>query len=172
MTYEEEEFSEEKSRSQLKREVEALQKLGEKLIKLKAADLAKMNLDEQLLSAIEHAQQINSRGAIRRQRQYIGKLMREADAEAIQQAYDNIINAGAQQNAQFHLLERLRDKLLQEDDSAISEVLEHFPNADRGQIRQLTRNAKAEQSKGAPPKSARKLFKYLREVAEFDQESD
>lgn len=155
-----------KSRSQIKREAEALQKLGEQLIALKPAELEKIPLDDTLRDAIEHAQQINSRGAIRRQRQYIGKLMREADAETIQQAFDHLNKQSQQETAQFHLLERLRDKLIEQGDAALDEALEHFPHADRGQIRQLCRNAKAEQNKGTAPKSARKLFKYLRSLAE------
>lgn len=155
-----------KSKSQLKREVEALQKLGEKLIKLKPAELEKLPLSDALLDAILHAQTINSHGAIRRQRQYIGKLMRSEDSETIQQLYDQLTQQNQQETAQFHLLERLRDKLIIQGDAALDEVLEHFPNADRGQIRQLSRNARNEQKKELPPKSARKLFKYLKNLIE------
>jgi len=157
-----------KSKSQLKREVESMQKLGEKLIALSPTELEKLPLEEKLLDAIHHAQAINARGAIRRQRQYIGKLMREADFDEIQQAYELIIHQDTQSVAQLHLIERLRDNLIAQGDSALDEVVEHFPNADRSHIRQLTRNAKNELAKSAPPKSARKLFKYLRDLSAND----
>ena len=168
MSQDEEQYSEIKSKSQLKREVEALQKLGEDLVKLKPGELDKIPLDQKLRDAILHAQQISSRSAIRRQRQYIGKLMREADAQIIQQAFDHLNEQGHQEIAQFHLIERLRDKLIDQGDAALDEVIEYFPHADRGQIRQLCRNARNERDKDSAPKSARKLFKYLRSLAEQD----
>ena len=164
MSQDDEEYNDIKSKSQLKREVESLQKLGEALIQLKPNELEKIPLSENLFDAIVHAQKINSRGAIRRQRQYIGKLMRNEDADAIQQAYDHLKQPKQQETARFHLLEKLRDQLIEQGDAALEEVIEHFPNADRGQIRQLSRNAKNELSKGAAPKSARKLFKYLKSL--------
>ena len=74
------------SKSARKREYLALQKLGEDLIGLKESDLRKMELDEDLLEAVLEARQIRSRGALRRQKQYIGKVMRHVDAEAIRAA--------------------------------------------------------------------------------------
>lgn len=74
------------SKSARKREYLALQKLGEDLIGLKETDLRKMGLDEDLLEAVLEARQIKSRGALRRQKQYIGKIMRRVDAEPIRAA--------------------------------------------------------------------------------------
>jgi len=76
-----------KSKTQLKHEMLMLQALGEKLVKLKREQLAKIPLDEQLLTAIYEAQAIKSRGALRRQLQYIGRLMRDRDAIPIQTAF-------------------------------------------------------------------------------------
>ncbi len=166
MSLGDEEHIEIKSKSQLKKEAESMQKLGEKLIALTASELEKIPLDEKLLEAIRHAQTINTRGAIRRQRQYIGRLMRETDTFAIQQAYERLVHKDNQSVAQLHLVEQLRDKLIAQGDDALNEVIAHFPNADRRHIRQLVRNAKNELGKPVPPKSSRKLFKYLRHLAD------
>jgi ribosome-associated protein len=74
------------SKSAKKREYLALQKLGEDLIGLNEPDLRKMELDEDLLEAVLEARRIKSRGALRRQKQYIGKLMRHVDPEPIRAA--------------------------------------------------------------------------------------
>jgi len=71
------------SKSAKKREYLALQKLGEELITLRESELAALPLDEDLLEAIQEAQQIKARGAMRRQKQFIGKLMRHVDPEPL-----------------------------------------------------------------------------------------
>lgn len=74
------------SKSARKREFLALQKLGEELIALHESDLQEMGLDEELLEAVLDARQIKSHGALRRQKQYIGKIMRQIDPEPIRAA--------------------------------------------------------------------------------------
>lgn len=78
------------SKSAMKREYLALQKLGEELITLRESDLLGMPLDEDLLDAVMEARQMKAHGALRRQKQYIGKLMRRVDAEPIRQALARI----------------------------------------------------------------------------------
>lgn len=160
--------SEYKSRSQIKREMEALQDLGETLVTLKAEQLAAIHLSDKLRDAIIAARAITERGARRRQLQYIGKLMRDVDAEPIRQALDTLNNRGRQAAAQFHRLERWRDRLLNEGDAALSEFIEEHPAADRQRIRQLLRNAQREIQADKPPAAARALFRYLREVSDTE----
>ena len=74
------------SKSARKREYLALQKLGEELLTLRDADLLAIELDEDLREAVLEARQIKSRGALRRQKQYIGKLMRHIDPEPLRTA--------------------------------------------------------------------------------------
>ena len=71
------------SKSARKREYLALQKLGEELISLKQSDLRSLPLEEDLLEAVSEASQIKAHGALRRQKQYIGKLMRHIDPEPL-----------------------------------------------------------------------------------------
>lgn len=154
-----------KSKTQLKREAEALQKLGARLIDQKPEFLDKLDLSNQLLAAIEESKRIKQREAKRRHLQYIGKLMRDIDAEQVQQALDRQ-EAGTQAYIQhFHKLERWRDQLLA-DDGQINAFVAVYPDADRQHLRQLLRNTRREAEHNKSPASARKLFKYIRELDE------
>ena len=102
----------------------------------------------------------------RRQLQLIGKMLRQRDVEPIRQALDKLKNRHNQQVVLFHKLENLRDRLIDQGDDAIAEVLNLWPDADRQQLRTLIRNAKKEKEGNKPPKSARQIIQYLRELAE------
>ena len=152
------------SKTQRKNEMTALQDLGEELVKLSRERLEKMDLPERLLQELLEAQRLTAHGAIRRQRQFIGKLMREVDAEPILSQLSAIKGESATAKAEFHALERWRERLL-EDDAALTEWLARHPEADIQQIRQLIRNARKEAAEGKPPKSSRQLFRLLRDRA-------
>ncbi|AJR00761.1 MULTISPECIES: ribosome biogenesis factor YjgA [Hafnia] len=153
------------SKSEIKRDAEALKDLGAELVDLGKNALDKIPLDADLRAAVELAQRIKKEGR-RRQLQLIGKMLRQRDPEPIQIALDKLNNRHNQQVALFHKLEQIRDRLIDEGDDAISLVLELYPQADRQQLRSLIRNAKKEKATNKPPKSARQIFQYLRELSE------
>jgi ribosome-associated protein len=109
------------SKSARKRSRLALQSLGEKLIPLEPAELEKLPLDESLLDAVIHAKSIRSRGALRRQRQLIGKLMREADSDAIQASLDKLGTQDRLARETFREAEAWRDRIAVEGTAAVSE---------------------------------------------------
>lgn len=154
------------SKSQRKRDMHALQDLGEQLISLNSRQLHDLPLPELLLTAINTAKAIKSHEARRRQLQYIGKLMRTVDAAPIQHALDALLNVQHQKVDQFHHLEQWRDRMLKEGDPAVNEFLQEFIKADRQQLRQLLRNAHKEETDGKPPIASRALFRYLRQLQE------
>ncbi len=153
------------SKSQLKRDMLELQVVGERLINMSAAQLAAFPLTPALLDALEESRRIKGHGAMRRHIRRVGKLLRSADSEAIRQLLDRLDNHDLIAKQQFHQLELWRDRLLQEGDTALAELLELYPEADRQQLRQLIRTANKEQHESAPPAAARKLFRYLRELS-------
>jgi len=155
-----------KSRTQLKKEAIALQKIGEKLVQLSDEQLGRMDLPARLVDAISNIRPMTSHGARRRQMQYIGSLMRNVDAEPIEQALMEIEQGEYQRAREFHRLEAWRDRLVDGDDEAMEEILEAFPRTDRQRLGQLVRSARKEQRDNKPPKSARNLFRYLRELME------
>ncbi|MCX8958245.1 ribosome biogenesis factor YjgA [Erwinia psidii] len=153
------------SKSEIKRDAEELKRLGAELVDLSKNALDKIPLDDQLRDAIELAQKIKKEGR-RRQLQLIGKLLRSREEEPIRLALDKLKNRHNQQVALFHKLEMLRDRLVDQGDEAMAEVLNLYPDADRQQLRQMIRNAQKEKSAGKPTKAYRQIFQYLRELAE------
>lgn len=154
----------EKSKSQVKREMHELLALGAEIVNLPKEQFAKIELPEDLLDAITEARRITQHGAHKRQLQYIGKLMRNVDADQIREQIDTLEGHSKQAAAALHHIERWRDDLLADGDAALERLLTEFPSADRQYLRQLLRNAKKELQENKPPKSSRGLFKYLREL--------
>jgi len=156
------------SKSEIKRDAEALKDLGAEMVDLGNNSLDKIPLDEDLRAAINLAQKIKKEGR-RRQMQLIGKMLRSRDIEPIQTALDKLKNRHNQQVSLFHKLEVLRDRLVEEGDDAVPAVLDLYPQADRQQLRALVRNAQKEKATNKPPKAYRQIFQYLRELAEAKQ---
>lgn len=158
-----------KSKSQIKREMTALQDLGTALVKLSDKELARIPMPERLADQVALARGIKSHSGLRRQLQFIGKLMRQIEVEPIQAAYDEVINGQQHNKRQFQQLENVRQQLIDEGDQALSIVLEKHPQADRQHLRQLIRLAQKEQQTKTSPKpqhkgAGKKLFSYLREL--------
>ena len=162
----ENEEPEEKSRTQIKNEMKALQDLGAELVVLNDEQLGKLPLNDKLLAAVAESRNIKQHIARKRHLKYVGKLLRDMDEEAIRQGLEILQSKDKQANARFHKLERFRDRMIEEGDSALGEFLDDYPHADRQQLRQLIRNAKKEQAANKPPKSSRALFKALRAIVE------
>lgn len=151
------------SKTRLKAEADAQQALGVRLTELPKDKLLKLNLPEELLSAILETKKITANGAIRRHRQYLGKLMREIDTAPITDQLARWDGKHTAENAYFHGLERWRDRLIN-DSGALSEFIAKYPTTDSQQLRSLIRNAQKEHATGKPPKSSREIFKLLREI--------
>lgn len=150
------------SKSQKKREAEALQTLGKQLIELDDAVLDTMPLTEALHQALRDAKRIKSHGALRRQTQLIGKLMRVADHEAIGSALEALLETDAEQAAKFHLTEIWRDKLVEGGAMALTEFISTFQPEDIQHLRQLIKKAGSDNSE-VQQKAARKaLFRFIR----------
>ncbi len=158
------------SKTQRKAEADQLQQIGKSLIALPDDRLKQLNLPEALYEAIVEAKRITSNGAIRRQMQYIGRLMRDIDSTPIVEQLSKWEGKNQEENARFHALERWRERLIGEAATSSNDVLQAFvtqyPNDEIQRLRHLIRNAHQEQSNNKPPKSSRELFKLLREITE------
>ncbi len=155
------------SKSQLKRESHQLVKLGEAIAALKKEEIAALELPEELDDAIQTALKIKSNAGLKRQRLYIGKLLRNADHESIEKQVNKIKHRHDTNTATFKRLENWRNKLLEGDNKVLSEIIQRYHDVDRQHIHQLVRSAKQEQAKDKPPASARKLFRYLQELEDL-----
>ena len=152
------------SKSQVKRESEALQRLAAELVELPREQVELLALPDQLLDAVSAGGAIRQHGARKRHIKFIGGLLRHLDAKAIREGLGRLRSQNAHWTREHHRVERWRDSLLDEGDGALGALLEGYPGADRQHIRQLVRSAQQEKEQGRPPKSARLLFKYLRNL--------
>jgi ribosome-associated protein len=153
------------SKTRLKAEADAAQEIGRQLVALPKERLKKLQLEEALLDAIAEAKRITANGAIRRQMQYIGRLMRDTDLAPIVEQLQKWDGKHQEENARFHQMERWRMRML-EDVKAIELFIAEFPHTPVQQMRTLIRNAQKEHAAGKPPKSSRELFKIIRETME------
>ena len=158
----EDDFLEPPSKSSRKRDMHALQDLGEQLVALSPERLKKVPLPEALYDAIRAAQGFKME-ARRRQLQYVGKLMRKVDPAPIQAQLEIFAGNSAAEVAKIHRLERLREQLL-EDEQTIGTIAETWPEADQQYLRTLRRNALKEREAAKPPKSFREIFRVLRDL--------
>lgn len=156
----------EKSKSQIKRELQALQDLGERLATFKAELLDKLPLSPPLRKALDEAPKHKAHVARKRHIQYIGKLMRDQDLEAILALINQLDSSSREYNERFHALERWRDRLALEGDLAFEAFVQDYPETDRQHLRTLIRTAQQEAAHNKPPAAARKIFKYIRELDE------
>jgi ribosome-associated protein len=155
------------SKSELKRQSNELQKLGEQLIEAPRDRVKRVPMPEDLRDAILMCQTITNHEGRRRQLQFVGKLMRTLDEEevgVIQRTIESWKGTSKAEAAALHALERRRDKLLA-DDKALTQLLEEHPHLDVQQLRTLIRNARKEQAENKPPKAYREIFQILKDLA-------
>ena len=152
------------SRSQLKRESAAVKGLGEELCKLPGQVLQDMGVDADLREAIVVWQKTRSHEGKRRQMQYVGKLMREVDSRQLFMAWQRFKADGAAASKALHDIEALRQRLVDDEPGAWTEVFAKFPDINKQELEQLVKEARAEQSAGKPPRAFRAVFRFLREA--------
>lgn len=155
------------SRSQQRREALEVFVLAEHLIEQNDAQLARLPLDDDLRTLVRDSQRITQQIARKRQTQYLAKILRREDDEtlhAIRDALDHSKADSRRDTAALHRIEVWRDRLIDEGDAALAELLTAHPTADRQHLRQLARNAKDERLHHKPLHAFRDLFRVLREL--------
>jgi ribosome-associated protein len=156
---------EERSKSEKKREMAALQELGEQLLKLSPEQLNELKIPDEIQESLALCRDLKSHSARRRQIKYIGGLMRRIDPEPLRKVVFSLEKSEKGKTAKFHQIESMRDNLIEGSDSALEEIIGLFPDADLQKLRQLVRSARKEQKENKAPKHSRSLFRYLRELS-------
>lgn len=155
------------SRGEERRAALAVLELANRMVEQPMARLLQMPVSEEMLAHIAAAQKITAQIARKRQIQYVAKQMRREDPESLE-SWRALLDFDKQdvrrEIAEAHRIEALREKLVQGDAQALTQLLGQFPQADSQHIRQLIRNAQHEQAKGKPPHAYRELFRVLREL--------
>lgn len=151
------------SKTRRKQQMHALQALGERLVKLPASQLERVPMPEELAQAVHEARRIKSHEGLRRQMQYIGKIMRNIDASAIEQAL--AIDEERHQSAihLMHRAERWRDGLI-DGSLSLTDFIDEHPEAAHLGLPALVAQARREKSTGKPPKQQRQLYRLLHDT--------
>ena len=168
--------TDEASKTDLKRESAALQKLGEELLTLRSDLMDKLQLSDKLIDALAEARRITNFEGRRRQMQFVGKLMRLLEpetVEAIKAALEVQRKGSAADTAALHQTELWRDRLIG-NEAALAEWMEQHPGTDSQQLRALIRQARKDAppadktavSQGLAPRQSRayrELFQFIKE---------
>ena len=151
------------SKSQLKRDMTALQELGRDLGELSRDRLKELDLPEKLHEALLAYQSITAHEGKRRQFQFIGRLMRDVDPVPLREALERFNGASKVEIQDMHLAERWRERLLGDEPTALAEFAAAYPATNFQELRVMMRNARKERETGKPPRDFRKLYQLIRE---------
>jgi ribosome-associated protein len=151
------------SKTRRKKHMTQLQDVGKELVRLSPEQLARIEMPAELREAVLECKRFSKHEAVRRQMQYIGRLMRDIDAGPIVEQLGALHAPSHKQTALFHLAEKWRDALLTEDDAA-ARFVKDFPEADPHRLRALSEKANAERRAEKPPKHYRELFHLLNAI--------
>lgn len=152
------------NKSQIKRDIAATTEFVELLVGLSPAQLVQFELDDIVYKAIATAASLPPTGARKRQIKYINGLLRKMDISGLQEKLARLQSKSAHAVREHHAAERWRDQLLTGDESIVTGFLAEYPEAERQELRNLVRGAKKEQTLTVPPKYARLLYRYIKEV--------
>ncbi len=163
------------SRTQQRRDALAVLSLAAQLVELQPSRLAKLELPEDVLQEVATTRRITSHIARKRQLAFLAKLMRRHGEEAFAAARAELgenRERQRQENAAMHRLEALRERLLEDDESALSGLIEQYPEVDRQHLRSLIRQARSERAGNKPPKAYREIYQLLKQLADSNSDSE
>ena len=152
------------SKSARKREIVALQELAEQMVALSDSELQRLGVDESLRLEIRQVRSIRPSGARNRQLKHCVKYLDSQDLSTVRAYLADQHSQRIAANRQLHQIERWRDRLIEEGDSALQLLFDNHEIPDRQHLRRLCRDAIRENESGRPAGAARKLFRYLRDL--------
>lgn len=169
MPYTDEQQQEKPSKTKQKKQMTALQKLGEELAELSVDQIRKADFPPLLEKELLFAKTLKKHEAKRRHSQYLGKIIRDMDTAPMKTYLADIRSGQVANTKAFHQVEMWRDQLLAGDEELIGKLFEQFPAMDGQRFRQLVRNAQKEVAQGGKPKARRELFRMLRGLYESQE---
>ena len=158
------------SRTQQRREALAVLTLAGQLVEMQPSRLSKLSLPDDVRREVDITRRMTAHGAKKRQMAYLAKIMRrfeDSDFEAVRAELGENREKQRQENAAMHRLEAMRDRLIAEDEAALSELIAEFPQLDRQHLRSLVRQARIEKDiPNKPPKAYREIFQFLKDLVQ------
>lgn len=162
------------TRTQQRREALVVLALATQLVEMQPTRLAKLELPEDVREEIANFRRMTSHIARKRQLAYLAKKMRRHENEAFDAVRAELgenREKQRQENAAMHRLEALREQLLGDDESALSELINDHPKIDRQHLRSLIRLARSERDANKPPRAYREIFQLLKDLDVGDGEA-
>jgi ribosome-associated protein len=153
------------SKTRRKRQMKDLQDIGAALVKLSPEQLARLDLPESLRDAVLACKQFSKHEAVRRQMQYIGRIMRDIDAGPIAEKLARMEAPNKRHTALFHVAEKWRTEIL-DDPEGVARFVKEFPEANPQRLRELAEKARAEREASKPPRNFRELFHVLSAIVQ------
>jgi len=160
------------NKTRIKKEIGELFTLGEVMAKLSIAHLNSLELPENIRKAVNEVANMSHTGARKRSLKYIAGQLHKMDIAPIQEKLARIQNKSAHSVREHHILEHWRDKLISEGNTALTELFDEQPSVDLQKIKQLLRNIKKETETNKPPRSSRLLYRYLKELFQFEDDNE
>ncbi len=157
----------EPSRSQRRRDALDVLHLAQELVNLSPAQLEQLPLDDELREEVLRSRGVRQQIARKRQIQFLAKQLRTLEAdelEPLRAALAHDRDLARREAATMHHVENWRERLIDQGDEALSELLQEHPHADRQHLRQLVRNSRNERERQHPPHAQRELFRAVREL--------
>jgi ribosome-associated protein len=150
------------NKTQIKKEIGVLFKLGDEMSALSAAHLVSLNLPEKIYKAVVEVSVMGPNGARKRLLKFIAAQLYKIDVTPYLEKMARIKTQSAHVVREHHITERWRDRLLKEGNDALTELMDDYPHADRQKLRHLVRNAQKEAEQSIAPKSSRLIYQYLK----------
>ncbi len=161
------------NKTRIKKEIAAIAEMAAEICELSPSHIAEFELPENIETALLDAGKMGHNAARKRQLKYITAQLRTIDIEAVQEKLARMKNRSAHAVREHHMAERWRDQLLADTgNQQLTQFMSEFPGADSQHLRQLQRNAQKEAKEAKPPKSARLLYKYLKELISGEEQHD
>lgn len=163
------------SRSQRKRDAVAVLGLAEQLVSLTTQQLAKLQLPDLVLDAVNDTRRINSHIARKRQLHFLAKLLRREDDALLDQFRGQLgqdRGESRRETAQLHRIEQWRERLLKDGGAALDGLCELHPSIDREPLLRLIQTAQSEHRSSKPPKAFREIFQVLKQAFEEPSADD
>lgn len=151
------------NKSAIKRELAAVQELAVRMAELSDGELQRLGIGERVRALLAQIRAMRPSGARNREIKHCTRLMQQEDLEPVRIWLDDRQSRQLRQNQHFHRLEQWRDRLVEEGDEALAQLLAEQPGLDRQRLRQLVREAQREKGQGKPAGAGKKLFRHLRE---------
>ena len=160
------------NKTRIKKDMAVLFALSQELAELPPTQLKALELPDILYKSLTEASGMPHKSARKRLLKFITGQLNKIDIDPYLERLARMKSQSAHAVREHHIAERWRARLINDGNTALTELLNDHPHADRQQLRQLIRNAQKETELAKPPKSSRLLYRYLKVLLNIDDDTE